>query len=267
MRCLIAVTAPLCVLGQIAAKSIQLPAYAGVTPNGCGTHGGGCQRCANVPSKQCCDCGYEPCVDVNNMCWSCWGADNKCYPYACSSGQHCGVRPCTGGENETVVARYDPNFSANPQTSAVGPLALGESHTAVAATSSDASALSWESAQHTQLPVHAGSPPNGCGTHGGGCQKCANVPSKQCCDCGYEPCVDVNNMCWSCWGADNKCYPYACSSGQHCGVSPCAGGMGNETVVARFFPMSGAALGSPVKSASSVTAGQLAAKDQVAIHI
>merc|ERR1719436_1582247 len=66
---------------------------------------GGTQRCANNPSYTCTDCGYTPCVDVNQMCWSCYGSDNRCYPYVCSDGQHCGVGPCDTFEQNATMPR------------------------------------------------------------------------------------------------------------------------------------------------------------------
>merc|ERR1719384_912096 len=104
---------------------------------------------------------------------------------------------------------------------------------------------------------------NGCGTHGGGWQKCANDPSRSCYDCGYQPCVDVNGMCWSCWGADHRCYPYACSSGMHCGMGPCVGMPGNESVVAGFNPDWKTSSDTTAEGAVLVTAGQTAAHEAV----
>lgn len=57
-----------------------------------------------------------------------------------------------------------------------------------------------------------------CGSTGGGRQTCVNHHGYTCYNCGFEPCVDVQNRCWSCTGR-TRCWQYDC--GTYCSASPC----------------------------------------------
>ena len=87
---------------------------------GCGTTGCGTRPCANQPTKTCTNCGCDPCEDINNHCWSCSGANGRCYPYDC--GTHCSTGPCMEGTD--FFEKHVGNgtvFSAFPGVESVAP--------------------------------------------------------------------------------------------------------------------------------------------------
>lgn len=69
----------------------------------CGTSGYGDQPCANNPKYICYNCGPAPCVGTNGYCYSCYGADQNCYKYRCSS-THCSNVPCGSAGAKLVLA-------------------------------------------------------------------------------------------------------------------------------------------------------------------
>merc|ERR1712039_291551 len=137
-------------------------------------------------------------------------------------GQHCGVGPCDTFEQNATV----PRASEAQIMSAIAAKQKGTAAAAKVTKQVPKNVAKMAAIEVTEEPTV----PFSCGTHGGGTQRCANNPSYTCTDCGYTPCVDVNQMCWSCYGSDNRCYPYVCSDRQHCGVGPCGTFEQNATV-------------------------------------
>jgi len=124
------------------------------------------------------------------MCWSCAAVDGYCYPYDC--GATCSTAPCDSALDFLKVGKSTETGTG-----------LGKA--VVPATEDSQRAVKSE----------VGS----CGTHGGGTVPCVNDPSYTCTDCGNNPCVDVDLMCWSCAAVDGYCYPYDC--GATCSTAPC----------------------------------------------
>lgn len=61
----------------------------------CGNEGGGTAICINNVKFSCTNCGSKPCVSSQGHCYSCYGADGKCYKYDCID--HCSSQPCNAG--------------------------------------------------------------------------------------------------------------------------------------------------------------------------
>lgn len=60
----------------------------------CGTEGGGSVPAVNNPSYHCSNCGPNPCVATNHVCYSCYSRTGGCYKYSCNGGSWCSNTPC-----------------------------------------------------------------------------------------------------------------------------------------------------------------------------
>lgn len=77
----------------------------------CGTGGGDRVPTQNRPDLTCSNCGPVPCAGASGECYSCYGADENCYKYACNGGAFCQTEPCgflSSDGNVTRVPAWQP---------------------------------------------------------------------------------------------------------------------------------------------------------------